>query len=125
NDRVGGGRTGREGDLYADVVVVCEGIGLGSRLLEKTVIGGRPLKKPLKPNQAAMAVKEIIAMDPVTIESRFNCDPGEGASIECYGHATRGLSGFMFIYPNRETLTGGGGAVLSGMAAAGVPREAR
>src|SRR4030081_4079649 len=50
--RVVGVRTGREGDLFADVVVVCEGIGLGSRLLEKTVIGGKPLKKPLKRDQA-------------------------------------------------------------------------
>src|SRR2546425_1260171 len=41
--RVVGVRTGREGDLLADVVVVCEGIGLGSRLLEKA-----GLKKPLK-----------------------------------------------------------------------------
>src|SRR2546422_11305779 len=65
-DRVVGVRTGREGDLLADVVVVCEGIGLGSRLLEKTVIRGRPLKSPLKPNQAAMAVKEVLAMGPVT-----------------------------------------------------------
>jgi electron transfer flavoprotein-quinone oxidoreductase len=123
DDRVVGVRTGREGDLYADVVVVCEGIGLGSRLLEKTLIRGKPLKKPLKPNQAAMAVKEVMAMDSVTIESRFNCDPGEGASIECYGDATRGLSGFMFIYTNKETLSVGGGALLSEMADTRLSRE--
>ena len=78
--RVIGVRTGREGDLLADVVVVCEGIGLGSHLLEKA-----GLKKPLRANQVAMAVKEIIALDPGLIEARFNCDPGEGASIECFG----------------------------------------
>jgi electron transfer flavoprotein-quinone oxidoreductase len=122
-DRVVGVRTGREGDLHADVVVVCEGIGLGSRLLEKTVIGGKPLKKPLKRDQAAMAVKEIVAMDPATIESRFNCDPGEGASVECYGDATRGLSGFMFIYTNKETLSVGGGALLSEMTDTRLSRE--
>jgi electron transfer flavoprotein-quinone oxidoreductase len=123
NNRVVGVRTGREGDLHADVVVVCEGIGLGSRLLEKTVIGGKPLKKPLKRDQAAMAVKEIVAMDPATIESRFNCDPGEGASVECYGDATRGLSGFMFIYTNKETLSVGGGALLSEMTDTRLSRE--
>src|SRR5438309_5119167 len=123
DDRVVGVRTGREGDLYANVVVVCEGIGLGSRLLEKTLIRGKPLKQPLKANQAAMAVKEVVAMDPATIESRFNCDPGEGASIECYGHATRGLSGFMFIYTNKETLSVGGGALLSEMADTRLSRE--
>ena len=123
DDRVVGVRTGREGDLHADVVVVCEGIGLGSRLLEKTLIGGKPLKKPLARNQAAMAVKEIVAMDPATIESRFNCDPGEGASVECYGEATRGLSGFMFIYTNKETLSVGGGALLSEMTDTRLSRE--
>jgi len=123
DNRVVGVRTGREGDLLADVVVVCEGVGLGSRLLEKTIISGRPLKAPLKANQVAMAVKEVVAMDPVTIESRFNCEPGEGASVECFGDATRGLSGFMFIYTNKETLSVGGGALLSEMSDVRLSRE--
>jgi electron transfer flavoprotein-quinone oxidoreductase len=109
--RVIGVRTGREGDLLADVVVVCEGIGLGSKLLEKA-----GLKKPLKANQVALAMKEIIALDPAVIESRFNCEPGEGASVECYGDVVRGLSGMNFIYTNRDTLSVGGGALLSEMA---------
>jgi electron transfer flavoprotein-quinone oxidoreductase len=106
--RVVGVRTGREGDLFADVVVDCEGVGLGSHLLEKA-----GLKPPMRPEQAAIAYKEIIALDPVMIESRFNCEPGEGASIECYGDATLGLAGFMFIYTNRESLSVGGGTLLS------------
>lgn len=116
--RVIGVRTGREGDLYANVVVVCEGIGLGSELLVKA-----GLKKPLKANQAAMAAKEIIALDPAVIESRFNCEPGEGASVECFGASTRGLSGFMFIYTNRDTLSVGGGVLLSEMSDTGLSRE--
>ncbi len=118
NGRVVGVRTGREGDLRSDVVVVCEGIGLGSKLLERA-----GLRKPLRANQVAMAVKEIIAIDPATIESRFNCEPGEGASIECYGAATRGLSGFMFIYTNRDTLSVGGGALLSEMSDTRLSRD--
>ena len=116
--RVVGVRTGREGDLFADVVVVCEGIGLGSKLLEKA-----GLKAPLKANQVAMAVKEVIALDPAVIESRFNCEPGEGCSVECYGDATRGLSGFMFVYTNKDTLSVGGGALLSEMADTRLSRE--
>jgi electron transfer flavoprotein-quinone oxidoreductase len=116
--RVIGVRTGREGDLLADVVVVCEGIGLGSHLLEKA-----GLKEPLRANQVAMAVKEIIALDPALIEARFNCEPGEGASIECFGSATRGLSGFMFIYTNKETLSVGGGALLSEMSDVRLDRD--
>src|SRR5215472_16509183 len=116
--KVVGVRTGREGNLYANVVVVCEGIGLGSQLLVRA-----GLKKPLKANQAAMAAKEIIALDPAVIESRFNCEPGEGASVECYGAATRGLSGFMFIYTNRDTLSVGGGVLLSEMSDTRLSRE--
>ncbi|MDQ6771779.1 MAG: FAD-dependent oxidoreductase [Candidatus Dormibacteraeota bacterium] len=115
--RVTGVRTANE-EIRADVTVVCEGIGLGSQLLVKA-----GLKKPLRRNQAAMAVKEIIALDPAVIESRFNCEPGEGASIECYGDATRGLSGFMFIYTNKDTLSVGGGALLSEMADTKLSRD--
>ena len=106
--RVVGVSTGREGDLFADVVVVCEGIGLGMRLLERA-----GFKKKMRANQAAIAVKEIMALDPGKIEDRFNCEPGEGCAIECYGDSTFGKSGFMFIYTNRDTLSVGGGVLVS------------
>lgn len=115
--KVVGVRTATE-EIRADVTVVCEGVGLGSNLLVKA-----GLKKPLQRNQAAMAVKEVIAMDPAVIESRFNCEPGEGASIECYGDATRGLSGFMFVYTNKDTLSVGGGALLSELTDTRLARE--
>ncbi|HVC99538.1 MAG TPA: FAD-dependent oxidoreductase [Candidatus Dormibacteraeota bacterium] len=106
--RVVGVTTGREGDLFADVVVVCEGIGLGMRLLERA-----GLKKAMRPDQAAIAVKEIMTLDPERIEDRFNCEPGEGCAIECYGSSTFGKSGFMFIYTNKDTLSVGGGVLVS------------
>jgi len=113
NDRVVGVGTGRGDDLYAEVVVVCEGIGLGSGLLENTVINGSPLRRKLRPNEVAMAVKEIMQLDPGLIEERFNCESGEGCTVECFGDSTMGMSGFMFIYTNRDTLSVGGGALLS------------
>jgi len=113
NDRVVGVGTGRGDDVYADVVIVCEGIGLGSGLLEKTVIHGKPLRRKLRPNEVAMAVKEIMQLDSGLIEERFNCEPGEGCTIECFGDSTMGMSGFMFIYTNKDTLSVGGGALLS------------
>lgn len=118
NGRVVGVRTGREGDLLADVVVVCEGVGLGSRLLEKA-----GLKKPLDRHQVAVAFKEVISLSEGVIEDRFNCAPGEGATVECYGDSTRGLSGFMFIYTNRDTLSVGGGALLSELSDTKLTRE--
>src|SRR3989440_2456533 len=113
NGRVVGVGTGRGDDVYADVVIVCEGIGLGAGLLEKTVINGKPLRRKLRPNQVAMAVKEIMQLESGLIEERFNCEPGEGCTVECFGDSTMGMSGFMFIYTNKDTLSVGGGALLS------------
>jgi electron transfer flavoprotein-quinone oxidoreductase len=113
DNRVIGVGTGRGDDLYADVVVVCEGVGLGVGLLEKTVINGKPLRRKLRPNEVAMAVKEIMQLDSGLIEERFNCEAGEGCTIECFGDSTMGMSGFMFIYTNKDTLSVGGGALLS------------
>ncbi|HEY8760199.1 MAG TPA: FAD-dependent oxidoreductase [Candidatus Dormibacteraeota bacterium] len=106
--KVVGVTTGREGDLFADVVIVCEGIGLGMRLLERA-----GLKKPIRANQAAIAVKEVMALDPEKIEERFNCEPGEGCAVECFGDSTFGKAGFMFIYTNKDTLSVGGGVLVS------------
>jgi electron transfer flavoprotein-quinone oxidoreductase len=113
NGRVIGVGTGRGDDLYADVTVVCEGIGLGTGLLEKTVLNGKPLRRKLRPDEVAMAVKEIMQLDPGLIEERFNCESGEGCTVECFGDSTMGMSGFMFIYTNKDTLSVGGGALLS------------
>ncbi|MGH7777546.1 MAG: FAD-dependent oxidoreductase [Candidatus Dormibacterales bacterium] len=105
--KVVGVTTGREGDLFADVVICAPGVGLGTALLERA-----GLKKPLGRSQAALAFKEIMRLDAGLIEARFNCAPGEGATVECYGDATMGMAGFMFIYTNRDTLSVGGGALL-------------
>lgn len=113
NGRVVGVGTGRGDDLYAEVTVVCEGIGLGTGLLENTHIGGKPLRRKLRPDEVAMAVKEIMQLDPGLIEERFNCESGEGCTVECFGDSTMGMSGFMFIYTNQDTLSVGGGALLS------------
>jgi electron transfer flavoprotein-quinone oxidoreductase len=111
--RVTGVRTGRGDDLYADVTIVAEGIGLGTGLLENTKLNGRPLRRKLRTDEVAMAVKEIMTLDSGLIEERFNCEPGEGCTVECFGDSTMGMSGFMFIYTNKDTLSVGGGALLS------------
>src|SRR6266567_4305351 len=113
NRRVVGVATGRGDDLYADVTIVCEGIGLGAGLLENTVLNGKPLRRKLRRNEVALAFKEIMQLDPGLIEERFNCESGEGCTVECFGDSTMGMSGFMFIYTNHDTLSVGGGALLS------------
>ena len=105
--RVVGVRTGREdGDLRASVVVIADGA--NSFLVQKA-----GLARPLEPNEMALVVKEIIALPASAIEERFTLDPGLGATIEVYGGVTRGMSGYGFIYTNRESLSVGIGALIS------------
>src|SRR5204862_1863936 len=56
NGRVVGAGTGRGDDVYADVTIVCEGIGLGTGLLEKKVINGRQLRRKRRDDEVAMAI---------------------------------------------------------------------
>ncbi len=105
--RICGVRTGRpEGDLAANVVVAADGV--NSLLSQKA-----GLHKEWKPNEVAVAVKEIISLPKEEIERRFNLNPDEGATIEMFGEATGGLMGTAFIYTNRESLSVGVGAVCS------------
>lgn len=107
--RVVGVRTSRPGgDLRAEVVVVAQG---ANRILTEQA----GLAPPLNPREMAVAVKEVIALPRETIESRFNLEPGEGATIEMLGSATRGLVGAGFLYTNRESLSIGVGVLIHQM----------
>ena len=106
--KVVGVRTGREdGDLYADAVVLCDGV--HSFLAKKAGLQTREIE----PHEVALAVKEIIALPRETIQERFNVGEGEGVTIELYGAVTRGMGGYGFIYTNRESLSVGVGALIS------------
>lgn len=107
NDRVVGVRTNRpEGDLYANVVVLADGI---NSLLSKQL----GFHKEWKPQEVALAVMEELKLPSEVIEERFNLDPGTGATIEIYGGGTLGLVGTAFIYTNKEHISIGVGALLS------------
>jgi electron transfer flavoprotein-quinone oxidoreductase len=106
-DRVVGVRTGRkEGDLFANVVILAEGV---NSLLAKKA----GLYPEIFPHQVALAVKEIISLPQEKIEDRFNLEDGEGTAIEIIGENTRGQVGTGFIYTNRESLSVGVGVLLS------------
>lgn len=107
NDRVVGVRTGRaHGDLYANVVVLADGV---NSLLGKQL----GFHKEWKPQQVALAVMEELKLPSEIIEDRFNLDPGMGATIEIFGSGTLGMVGTAFIYTNKEHLSIGVGALLS------------
>ncbi|MDR5682857.1 MAG: FAD-dependent oxidoreductase [Armatimonadota bacterium] len=106
--RVVGVRTGREeGELYADAVVICDGV--NSFLAQRARLQDRPIE----PHHLALGVKEVIGLPPEVIEARFNLESGQGATIEIYGAPTQGMSGYGFVYTNRESLSVGVGVLVS------------
>ena len=113
-DRVAGVHTDRGGTVYADLVIL--GDGVNSLLANKA--GFHP---ELKPRDVALAVKEIHFLPEATIESRFNVQPDQGVVIEMAGKITQGMVGTGFLYTNRESLTIGVGCLLSDFKANGVP----
>ena len=109
--RVVGVRTGREeGDLYAVVVIAADGV--NSLLAQKA-----GLHPEWKPNQVALAVKEVIALPRERITDRFHLEEEAGATIEMVGEATAGMMGTAFIYTNKDSLSIGVGAVISDLVA--------
>ncbi|NTV53794.1 MAG: FAD-binding protein, partial [Candidatus Firestonebacteria bacterium] len=98
-----------DGDLYADVVVIAEGV--NSILLRD--MGIHP---EIKTNQVATAVKEIISLPSEKIEDRFNVEKGQGVSIELLGSASQGGMGLGFLYTNRDSISLGIGVLVSDLA---------
>lgn len=106
-DRVVGVQTDRDGgSIYADVVVLADGV---NSLLAKKA-GFHP---ELQPKDVALAVKEIHFLPESTIEQRFNVTGNEGVVIEMVGKITQGMVGTGFLYTNKESLTIGVGCMLS------------
>ncbi len=112
--KVIGVRTDRPGgDILADVVVLADGV--------NALVGDRSgIQKTLKPEHAALAVKEMHFLPQETIEQRFNIGENEGVVIEIAGTVTLGMVGTAFIYTNRESLSVGIGCLLSDIRDAGV-----
>lgn len=107
--RVVGVRTDRpDGDVYADVVVLADGV---NSLLGKSL----GFHKEFKPSDVALAVMEVIDLPAEKIEDRFNLEPNQGTTIEIFGDSTKGILGTGFIYTNKESINIGIGATLSGM----------
>ncbi|GFP35427.1 electron transfer flavoprotein-quinone oxidoreductase [Candidatus Hakubella thermalkaliphila] len=114
NGRVVGVCTGRDqGEIYADVVIAADG---ANSLLSKK-LGFHP---EIPPDQIAVVVKEIISLPADKIESRFNLEPGQGATIELVGEATKGMVGIGFLYTNKDSLSIGVGAMVSDFARTGI-----
>lgn len=111
--KVIGVRTDRRGGtIFADVVVIAEGVNglLGSRA------GLRPTPKP---EHVALAVKEMHFLPRETIDARFNLHGDEGVVIEAVGTISKGMTGMGFVYTNKESLSVGMGCLVSDFAETG------
>lgn len=107
--QVVGVRTDRpDGDLYANVVVLADGV---NSLLAKSL----GFHKEFKPDEVALATMEILKLDRKVIEDRFNLEENQGCTIELFGDATKGILGTGFLYTNKDTLSIGVGTLLSGL----------
>ena len=105
--KVIGVRTDRSGGLIrADVVVIAEGV--------TGLLGTRAgLREIPKPENTALAVKEMHFMPREIIEQRFNLKGDEGMVIEAAGTISRGMTGMGFIYSNKECVSIGMGCLVS------------
>jgi electron transfer flavoprotein-quinone oxidoreductase len=109
--KVIGLRTDRKGGtIFADVVVLCEGVNglLGTRA---------GLRASPKPEHVALAVKEMHFLPRETIEARFNLHGDEGVVIEAAGVISKGMTGMGFVYTNKESVSVGMGCLVSDFAA--------
>jgi len=96
-EKVIGVKAGDE-EIGADCVVAADGI--LSFMAEKA-----GLRQPFKPQHFALGFKEVIQLDPKTIEDRFRLGDGEGAAQLFVGTLTKGMMGGGFLYTNRESLS--------------------
>ncbi len=99
-----------DGKIYADAVILADGV----NSLIATHAG---LRKDIRPDHAALAVKEMIFLPRETIEARFNLAGQAGVVIEMMGSITEGMVGTGFLYTNKDSLAIGIGGMLKDMKA--------
>jgi electron transfer flavoprotein-quinone oxidoreductase len=98
-----------DGEVRAKVTLLADGINSPLAALS----GFRPEPKP---EQVALAVKEVINIPTEIINERFGIKESEGVTTEILGEVTAGMDGVAFIYTNRSSLSLGIGANLADFA---------
>ena len=96
-----------EDEITADVVSLADGV--NSLLTSKAGLS----KKAPAIHQVAVGAKETIELPADVIESRFLCNPGEGASWLFAGDCSNGIIGGAFVYANEESVSVGIVATMS------------
>lgn len=95
-----------KGRIYADAVILAD----GANSLVATRAG---LRRDIRADTAALAVKEVIYLPKETVDARFNLSGQEGAVIEMLGSISQGMVGTGFLYTNKDSISIGIGCMLS------------
>lgn len=109
NGKVIGVQTDRpDGDVFADVVVLADGV---NSLLAKQL----GFHNEHRPDEVALTVMEVVNLPKEKINDRFNLEDNQGCTIEIFGDSTQGNLGTAFLYTNQDSLNIGVGTTLSSM----------
>lgn len=85
-------------ELRADVVIVADGV-------LSLVARKAGLQKPNLPQDYAVGIKEVIALDHALINDRFQLEENEGAARLYVGDITSGKFGGGFLYTNKDSIS--------------------
>jgi electron transfer flavoprotein-quinone oxidoreductase len=86
-----------EDEMYARIVVAADGV--NSFMAQKA-----GLIKDIPAHSVGVGVKEVIEIDPKTIQARFNLKDDEGAARMILG-CTEGIHGGGFLYTNQDSVS--------------------
>lgn len=99
NGRVTGVATGRgEGEVEAKVTLMAEGV-------NSPLAARAGLRPDLKPEEVALAVKEVIEVPAEVVEQRFGVAPGNGVTADIIGEVTGGMDGIAVMYTNLNSIS--------------------
>jgi len=105
DDCICGVKTTEGDELYADVIIACDGV--NSILAQKA-----GLHREWKPYEVALGVKEVLALPRGLLEDRFCLEGDQGSTTEMIGDITRGMLGYAFMYTNKESIALGIGCAV-------------
>lgn len=100
--------------ITGNIVILADGV--NSLLTSKAVGAERPA-----PSQMAVGIKQTIELPEQTITERVLCAEGEGAAWLFVGDSTHGHLGGGFMYTNKESISLGLVATISGIVNADTP----